>query len=390
METSSILTDPRYRNSTFASDPFLGRRPRGFRPGVQPGANIGTLADALAAQQLAAQQAPRPAPNAPAQMPAYIDPTNPGAIAAGAQQAYQGAQATKQFNRQIAPNLPSALLPDEVNATRFAYLNQLAAQTAGGPSVQTNDMLSAPAVIGTGANGRPSLTQNPASLLAAAQGLTPQSWNQQRTTELANAYAESMVPQPRTSTLSFEGGTKINILTDANGNTRVIEPPKEDKPTTTQLDRYYAELDTVEAAAASATDPATKARLTARAQGYQTAINNYIARGGKEAPMDFAEAGRQLRAGMLREQPAPATPATPAATAPAPQPAPAPSPATPPPANGKPYSIEGQNIRFTGTTAQERAQSINQAYMDGHLDPVEAQKLIVQLGFKLKAPAPAN
>jgi hypothetical protein len=308
METSSILTDPRYRNSTFATDPYLGRRPRGFRPGVQPAANIGTLADALAAQQLQAQQAPAaPASGPGAQLPAPVNVNNPAAVAYLAQQAQSTAVNTKAFNRQIAPNLPSALLPDEVNASRYAYLNQLASAAAGGPSVQTNDMLAAAPMLTTAANGRRTLSQNPASLMAAANGLTPQAWNQQRTTELANRYAESQTPQPRASTLSFEGGTKINILTDANGNTRVIEPPKENAPDTTQLAKLIAER-----------DAAVQAGRFDVAQAYDDTIKNYVAKGGKEAPMDpaaFAAAlGGMMGAKPTAGAPPPAAPA--AASAP--------------------------------------------------------------------------
>lgn len=295
--------------------------------------SITTVADAIAAQQ---------ATGGVPSTRAYIDPTNPGAIAAGARQAYQGAQATQQFNRQIAPNLPSALLPAEVNANRFAYLNQLAAQAAGGPSVQTNDMLAAPAVRSTGPGGRPSLTQNPASLMAAAQGLTPQAWNQSRTAQLANAYAESQTPQPRPMSITLPSGAKVEGYTDPNGNFSRVAPAKEAAPDLTQLGKLYAER-----------DAAVQSGRFDIAQAYDDTIKNYIAKGGKEAPVDPAAAAAFVASlmGVKPATPPAATPASPAA-----QPAPAAAPAAPIPT----YRIPAQPAAAAAPATPPQTATANQ------------------------------
>jgi hypothetical protein len=223
----SLLTDPRYRNSAFASDPYLGRRPRSFRPGVQAMPDISTIADAVAAQQLQRQQAPAtPAAGPGAQIPAPVDVNNPAAVAYLAQQAQMTAQNTKLFNREIVPLLSSALLPDEVNANKNAALNQRISEATGGPSVRTLDMLAAPAVRSTGPGGRMSLSQNPASLMAAASGLTPQAAAQARTMQLANSFAESQVDKPRAMSVTFaDGTTEEGTLFNGNYTPRKIEKP---------------------------------------------------------------------------------------------------------------------------------------------------------------------
>ena len=282
-------------------------------------------ADRLAAQQA---QAPAPAtqpsplltspqgttlPALPA-MPgqtrrtaAPLNPSDPLGLAAFVQGQSSGYAAQENYARTIAPNLPDPSLGRDINANRIAYLNQLASQAAGGPSVQQNDLLNYhPATRGTDKNGRPTLTQSFASLQAAMSGDTPQARAAARTAQLAAAYTASQ-GQPQPMSFAMPDGTRVQGYRDPNGNFTRVTPPKTTTPSPSDLGKLYAERD---AAVASG-------RFDV-AQGYDDMIKIFISKGGKDAPMDPAAFASALSGALGVKSPGTPASSTPPPAAPAP------------------------------------------------------------------------
>lgn len=426
-------------------------------------------ADRLAAQQ---GQAPAPAtqpsplltspqgttlPTLPA-MPgqtrrtaAPLNPSDPLGLAAFVQGQSSGYAAQENYARTIAPNLPDPSLGRDINANRIAYLNQLASQAAGGPSVQQNDLLNYhPATRGTDKNGRPTLTQSFASLQAAMSGDTPQARAAARTAQLAAAYTASQ-GQPQPMSFVMPDGTRVQGY-HSNGNFTRVTPEKSNVPRSSlgdlqyDLGRAVAENRPTDATALQAMiedtlNPSGKP-LTVMEFNFAPELRKQYSGDYGRYRVDFAKQVKGLQASPTDAAPAtpppvaaPASssglaswwanfgksnsasstppPAAPAPAAPTPSPRitlgnqtppppmvmtnaslrlnePARAPAAPPAAAAKPYTIESDGIRFDTSSKKAYLESINAAYLDDHITREQGLQLMVKAGAKLNAPRVSN
>lgn len=279
-----------------------------------------------------AQPSRREATPAPAPSPLLASPSGLAALVTGNRDAIA---AERDFTRNIAPNLPRADLPDEVNASRQAYMDQLVATRAGmAPSQNVRDLLAAPPDLSMDAAGRPVLRQNAASVAAAVSGRTNQAMDSARVAELAQGYADSQTPQPRPGSLTLPSGRVIEGITDPTGNFRVIEPDRPARENLSDVGRLIAERD-----AAVAADRFDVAQI------YDDRIRRMTSEGqAGGAPTTITVAGVPITIGGAPGAPAMPAPAAPSAARPTP-------PATPAPAPAQNFT-PGQRVRQGNTVYQ--------------------------------------